>query len=328
MKRILIIQPLRPEGLEIFDARKDVAYKVVTDSSEKNLLANAADTDAIAVRTAVITKVVLDAAPRLKVISRHGVGYDNIPVSECTARGIAVTVVGAVNAISVAEHTWFLILAAARSGAELDAATRCGDFGIRERVTGVELNGRNLLIIGFGRIGKRVADRARAFGMNILVFDPYLHGDLPKDVRVVASLESGLREADVVTLHAPLTDETRRVLGEHELSLLPKGAIVINASRGGLIDEAALLAAVKSGHLHGAGLDTFEVEPLPLDSPLASEPRIVLSPHSAAMTGTSLVAMSVMTAKNALAGIDGTLDPELVVNRSVLKGSAPASSEH
>jgi D-3-phosphoglycerate dehydrogenase len=327
MKRILIIQPLRPEGLEVFAGRKDVSYKVVTDFSEENLLANVGDADAIAVRTAVITKRVLNAAPRLKVISRHGVGYDNIPVSECTARGIAVTVVGAVNAISVAEHTWFLILAAARSGAELDGATRRGDFGIRERVTGVELNGRNLLIIGFGRIGKRVADRARAFGMNILMFDPYLHGDVPKDVRVFASLESGLREADVVTLHAPLTDETRRVLGEHELSLLPKGAIVVNASRGGLIDEAALLAAVKSGHLHGSGLDTFEVEPLPSDSPLVSEPRIVLTPHSAAMTETSLVAMSVMTAKNALAGLDGTLDPELVVNRSVLKRSAPASSQ-
>jgi D-3-phosphoglycerate dehydrogenase len=282
-------------------------------------VANAADADAIAVRTAVITKRVLDAAPRLKVISRHGVGYDNIPVSECTARGIAVTVVGGVNAISVAEHTWFLILAAARSGVELDAGTRRGDFGIRELVTGIELNGRTLLIVGFGRIGKQVAARARAFGMNILVFDPYLHGDPPQDVCVVASLERALPEADVVTLHAPLTDETRLVLGAHELSLLPKGAIVINASRGGLIDEAALLTAVKSRHLHGAGLDTFEMEPLSADSPLLSEPRIVLSPHAAAMTETSLAAMSVMTAKNVLAGLDGTLDPELVVNRSVLK---------
>ena len=319
MKRILIIQPLRPEGLEIFDARKDVSYKVVTDSSEENLLANVGDADAIAVRTAAITKRVLDAAPRLKVISRHGVGYDNIPLNECTARGIAVTVVGGVNAVSVAEHTWFLILAAARSAVELDAATRRGDFGIRERVTGVELNGRNLLIIGFGRIGKQVAARARAFGMKILVFDPYLQGDLPKDVHVFASLERALRNADVVTLHAPLANETRRMLGEHELSLLPKGAIVVNASRGGLIDEAALLAAVKSRHLHGSGLDTFEMEPVPSGSPLLTEPRIVLSPHSAALTETSLVAMSVMTAKNVLAGLDGTLDPELVVNQSVLK---------
>src|SRR5258708_12606254 len=138
MKRILIIQPLRPEGLEVFAGRKDVSYQVVTDFSEENLLANVGDGDAIAVRTAVITNRVLDAAPRLKVISRHGVGYDNIPVSECTARGIAVTVVGAVNAISVAEHTWFLILAAAPTGAELDPPPRPADFGIKDRVTALD----------------------------------------------------------------------------------------------------------------------------------------------------------------------------------------------
>ncbi|HXM04823.1 MAG TPA: hydroxyacid dehydrogenase [Chthoniobacterales bacterium] len=319
MKSVLVVQPLRPEALAIFDARKDVSYKVVTDVSEANLLVNVEDADAITVRTAEISKDVLAAAARLKVISRHGVGYDNIPVNECTARGIPVTIVGSVNAVSVAEHTFYLMLAVARAGIELDTAVRRGDFRIRERVTGVELNGRNLLIIGFGRIGKQVATRARVFGMKVSVFDPYYQGDLPTDVRVVTSLETGLREANVVTLHTPLTEETRGILGAHELSLLPKGAIVINASRGGVIDEAALLAAVKSQHLHGAGLDTFEAEPPPGDSPLFAEPRIVLSPHAAAMTETSLSAMAVMTARNALAALDGTLDPDLVVNRSVLK---------
>jgi D-3-phosphoglycerate dehydrogenase len=318
MNKILVIQSLRPEALKIFDARKDISYELVIDCSEQNLLASVRDADAITVRTAVITERVLAAAPRLKVISRHGVGYDNIPVNECTARGIPVTIVGSVNAVSVAEQTMFLMLAAARAGIELDTATRRGDFGIRNRVTGIELSGRNLLIIGFGRIGKQVAARARAFGMNILVFDPYLPSDSPKDIRVFTSLESALPEASVVTLHTPLTDETRGMLGARELSLLPKGAIVVNASRGGLVDEAALLVAVKARHLHGAGLDTFELEPLPEDSPLSSEPRIVLSPHTAAMTETSLAAMSIMTAKNALAGLDGTLDPELVVNRALL----------
>jgi D-3-phosphoglycerate dehydrogenase / 2-oxoglutarate reductase len=319
VKSVLVVQPLRPEALAIFDARKDVSYKVVTDVSEANLLVSVEDADAITVRTAEISKDVLAAAPRLKVISRHGVGYDNIPVNECTARGIPVTIVGSVNAVSVAEHTFYLMLAVARAGIELDTAVRRGDFRIRERVTGVELNGRNLLIIGFGRIGKQVATRARVFGMKVSVFDPYYQGDLPTDVRVVTSLETGLREANVVTLHTPLTEETRGILGAHELSRLPKGAIVINASRGGVIDEAALLAAVKSQHLHGAGLDTFEAEPPPADSPLFAEPRIVLSPHAAAMTETSLSAMAVMTARNALAGLDGILDPDLVVNRSVLK---------
>jgi D-3-phosphoglycerate dehydrogenase / 2-oxoglutarate reductase len=319
MNKILVIQSLRPEALELFDARKDISYELITDCSEQNLLTKVRDADAITVRTALITERVLAAAPRLKVISRHGVGYDNIPVNACTARGIPVTIVGSVNAVSVAEHAIFLMLAAARSAIELDTATRRGDFGIRNRVTSIELSGRNLLIVGFGRIGKQVAVRARAFGMNILVFDPYLPTDLPKDIQVFTSLQSALPEANVVTLHTPLTNETKGMLGERELSLLPKGAIVVNASRGGVVEEAALLAAVKSGHLHGAGLDTFDVEPLPADSPFCSEPRIVLSPHTAAMTETSLAAMSMMTAKNALAGVDGTLDPELVVNRAVLK---------
>ena len=319
MNKILVIQSLRPEALKIFDARKDISYELVTDCSEQNLLASVGDADAITVRTALITERVLDAAPRLKVISRHGVGYDNIPVSKCTERGIPVTIVGSVNAVSVAEHTIFLMLAAARAGIQLDTATRRGDFGIRNRVTGIELSGLNLLIIGFGRVGKQVAARARAFGMNILVFDPYLPTNSQKDVRVFTSLESALPEANVVTLHTPLTDETKGMLGTRELSLLPKDAIVVNASRGGVVDEAALLAAVKTRHLHGAGLDTFELEPPPEDSPLFLEPRIVLSPHTAAMTETSLAAMSQVTAKNALAGLDGTLDPALVVNRAVLK---------
>jgi D-3-phosphoglycerate dehydrogenase / 2-oxoglutarate reductase len=319
MKKILVIQSLRPEALALFDARKDISYELVTDCSEQNLLAKIRDADAVTVRTAVITEDVLAAAPKLKVIARHGVGYDNIPINQCTARGIPVTIVGAVNAVSVAEHAIFLMLAAARSAIELDRATRQGDFGIRNRVTGIELNGCNLLVVGFGRVGKQVAVRARAFGMNILVFDPYLSTDLSKDLRVFASLESALPEANIVTLHTPLTDETKGLLGARELSLLPRGAIVVNASRGGVVEEAALLAAVRSGHLHGAGLDTFDLEPLPADSPLCSEPRIVLSPHTAAMTETSLAAMSLVTAQNALAALDGTLDPEMVVNRAVLK---------
>jgi D-3-phosphoglycerate dehydrogenase len=224
---------------------------------------------------------VIDAAPRLKVVSRHGVGYDNVPVDACTARGIAVTVVGAVNTISVAEQTMLLMLAAARAAVELDSATRAGDFAARGRVRGVELHGRTLLIVGYGRIGREVAIRAGAFGMRVRIYDPYLAGD-DESVEIATTLADALPDADVVSLHVPLTDETRHMLGANELARLPEGAIVVNASRGGLVDEAALLAAVRSGHIHGAGLDTFEHEPLAADSPLLSERRIVLSPHSAA----------------------------------------------
>lgn len=317
--RVLVVQPLHAEAMAMLDARPDVSYTVVTDASEANLLANVADVDAITIRDAVLPASVLAAAERLKVISRHGVGYDSIPVAMCTQRGIPVTLVGDANTVSVAEQTMLLMLAAARGAIDLDAATRAGDFAVRTRRPGVELRGRRLLVVGYGRIGRAVAHRARAFAMHVRIFDPFMTEPLEAEVEVVVELEDGLRHADVVTLHVPLTDATRHLIGARQLALLPPGAIVVNTGRGGLVDEKALLASIRRGHLHGAGLDTFETEPLPADSPLLAERRIVLSPHSAALTEEALVAMGLATVANALAGIDGTLDPELVVNPQVLQ---------
>ena len=318
MKKVLVVQPIHPEALALLDERPDVTYTVVTELDESVLLAHVADADAITLRDMRFSDALLAAAPRLKVVSRHGVGYDNVPVEACTIRGIPVTVVGPVNAVSVAEQTMLLMLAAARGAVALDQATRAGDFGARRRLTGLALHGRTLLLVGFGRIGREVAGRALAFGMRVLVYDPHLVAAPPTPIEAVRTLDDGLSQAHVVSLHVPLTEATRGLLGARELALLPRGAIVVNASRGGLVDEEALLAGVRSGHLHGAGLDTFATEPLPIHSPLLGEPRIVLSPHSAALTEESLLAMGLATVRNVLAGLDRTLDPSFVVNPSVL----------
>lgn len=324
MNKILVIQPLRPEALALFQERPDVTYEVVTDFSKENLLARVADADAITVRDAPLPVEVLAAAPKLRIVSRHGVGYDNIPVDYCTGRGVPVTVVGDVNAISVAEETMFLMLAAARAGMQLDAAVRAGDFAARSRTIGVELRGRTLLVVGFGRIGREVAKRAASFGMEILVHDPYaVRADFP-GTRFADSLTDGLAAADVLSLHIPLTDATRNLIDAKALRTLRPGAIVLNTARGGIVDEAALVEALQSGQIRSAGLDTFEVEPLPVTHPLIADPRVILSPHSAALTEESLLGMGMMTARNALAGLDGTLDPALVVNRSVLKETTDA----
>lgn len=324
MKKILVIQPLRPEALALFEERGDVSYEVVTDFSKENLLARVGDADAITVRDAPLPVEVLAAAPRLRIVSRHGVGYDNIPVDYCTERGVPVTVVGDVNAISVAEQTMFLMLAAARAGVQLDAAVRAGDFAARSRTIGVELRGRTLLVVGFGRIGREVAKRAASFGMEILVHDPFAaRADFP-DTRFADRLEDGLAVADVLSLHIPLSEATRNLIDAKALKALRPGAIVINTARGGIVDEAALVEALASGHIRSAGLDTFDVEPLPINHPLVVDPRVILSPHSAALTEESLLGMGMMTARNALAGLDGTLDPGLVVNRSVLKVASDA----
>ena len=325
MRKIVVIQPLRPEALHLFEARRDIVYEVVTDFSPDNLLRHVGGADAITVRDAPLPIQVLQAAPRLRVISRHGVGYDNIPIDYCTSRGLPVTVVGDVNAISVAEQAMFLILGVARCGIALDDAVRRGEFSARSRFIGVELKGKELLIVGFGRIGREVAKRAAAFGMKISVFDPYADRSADAGALFVDSLARGLATADVLSLHVPLGSETRNLIGRVELAALRPGAIVINTARGGILDEKALLESVASGHLRGAGLDTFEQEPLPPQHPLLAERRIVLSPHSAALTDESLLAMGIATARNALAGLDGTLDPALVVNRVALAQTADAS---
>ena len=319
MRKVLVVQPLHPEAIALLDARDDVEYTVLTDFSEPNLLAHIDGVEAITIRDAPLPSAVIEAADHLTVISRHGVGYNNIPIDLCTQRGIPVTLVGAANAVSVAEQTLLLMLAAARVTIELDGAVRRGDFSARSRVQGVELRGRTLVLVGYGRIGREVAARATAFGMRVCVVDPYLTAI--DGVELLASLDDALPLAEVLSLHVPLNDETRNMIAARELALMPAGSILVNASRGGLVDERALVDAVRSGHLHGAGLDTFAVEPLPVDSPLTAEPRIVLSPHSAALTEEAFVAMGVTTVRNALAGIDGTIDPALVVNPSVLSAN-------
>jgi D-3-phosphoglycerate dehydrogenase len=324
MKKILVIQPLRPEALRLFEERTDIVHEVVTDFSPENLLRRIGTADAITIRDAPLPVAVLEAAPRLKVISRHGVGYDNIPVGYCTGRGIPVTVVGDVNAISVAEQTMFLMLAAARNGVELDEAVRRGDFAARSRIIGIELRRRTLLIVGFGRIGREVAKRAQAFDMKVIVHDPFADRSTTQDIVFVDELKDGLALADIITLHVPLRAETRGLVGRAELSLMRDGAILINTARGGIVDEVALVAAMQVGKIRAAGLDTFETEPLPATHPLLALRKAVLSPHSAALTEESLLAMGLATARNALNGLDGKLDPALVVNRSGLKESADA----
>ena len=316
--RVLVVQPLHPTAIAMLEARPDVRFTVVTDLSEQNLIDHVGDIDAMTLRDGQLPASVVEAAPHLKVISRHGVGYDNVPLELCTARGIPVALTVAANAVSVAEHTMLLMLAAARNVIELDTAVRAGDFAVRSRLRGVELRGRTLVLVGYGRIGREVAVRAAAFGMGVCVVDPYLAASPRDGVELIGGLTQALPRADVISLHVPLTDETRGLIGEGELAAMPQGAILVNASRGGVVDEGALLASVRSGHLRGAGLDTFAVEPLPADSPLLAEPRIVLSPHAAALTEEAMIGMGRATIENAFAALDGTLDPSVVVNPSVL----------
>lgn len=229
----------------------------------------------------------LDRAPRARVIARHGAGYDNVDVAEATRRGIIVcfTPDGPVEA--AAEQTFALLLSAARKLGPAAEALRKGEWRDRIlRFEGTQLSGRTIGLVGLGRIGGRVARVALAFGMRVIAFDPLVMRPEP-DVRMVANLQQLLADADVVSLHLPATPATHHLIGANELEQMRKGAILINCARGGLVDEAALIRAIDSGHIGAAGLDVFEREPPPSDYPLLQRENVVVTPHLGGVTDTA-----------------------------------------
>lgn len=241
--------------------------------------------DALLVRSATqVTEALMSRAPKLKVIGRAGIGVDNIDVEAATRRGIAVVNAPGANTVSAAEHTIALLLSLVRRIPEAVQSMRQGEWD-RSRFGGTELRGKTMGLVGLGRIGAHVSGIAQAFGMKVLAFDPFLSPERARKMRVeLVPLDPLLRVSDVVSLHAPMTDETRHLLDRERLAMMKPTAVIVNAARGGLIDAEALVEAVESGRLAGAALDVFDPEPLPPDSPLRSCERIIVTPHLAATT--------------------------------------------
>jgi D-3-phosphoglycerate dehydrogenase len=226
----------------------------------------------------------LSGGPRLKVVGRAGVGVDNIDLNAATERGIAVLNSPAGNTVAAAELTVALILSVVRRVAEADRSMRAGKWE-RAQLRGVQLKDRTLGLVGAGRIGGEVAVRCRAFGMKVIVYDPYLTAERADDLGLaLTDLDEVLRQGDIISLHVPLNDETRHLIDAVAISKMKPGAFVVNVSRGGVIDEEALARALVDGHLGGAALDVFESEPLSPESPLLDLPNVVLTPHLGAST--------------------------------------------
>jgi D-3-phosphoglycerate dehydrogenase / 2-oxoglutarate reductase len=265
------------------DARFNLTVKTGLKGDElRDAIANA---DAVLVRSATkITRDSLSRAERLRVIGRAGVGVDTIDVDAATERGVAVLTAPAGNTISAAELTMALLLALARRVPAADRSMRAGEWD-RKSFTGVELYGKTLGLIGAGRIGGEVALRARAFGMRVLVTDPFLDAERASTLGVeTATLDDLLDRSDVISVHVPLTPETQNLIGEKELARLKRTAFVLNVARGGVVDEAALLAALQQDRIGGAALDVYSAEPLPSDHPFRTLPNVVLTPHLGAST--------------------------------------------
>ena len=300
--KVLACDGIHEDGLALFrEAGWDVAVAPEPIKDPARLAEALAGVDAVLVRSATpVPAAALVPGARLRVIGRAGAGVDTIDVEAATAGGIAVMNAPDGNTLAAAEHALSLLFALARHVPRADAGMKAGEWP-KAGLTGFELEGKKLGVIGLGRIGGTVARKARGLGMDVAAFDPFLppsaaaHGSVP-----LKTLEELLAWADVITLHVPRTKETTRLLNAQTLGLMKRGAYLVNAARGGLVDEAALLDALDSGQLAGAALDTFATEPLPADSPLRSHPKLVLTPHLGASTGEAQQAVSTILAREVL----------------------------
>ncbi len=308
MTRVLIADPLEDEGLAILRAAgADLIEPASADRSRlPELLAGA---DALIVRSATrVTRELLAGAPRLRVIGRAGVGVDNIDVDAAAERGIQVVNAPTGNVLAATEQTFALLLALARRVPAADASMKRGEWD-RKSFRGIELAGKTLGIVGFGRIGQRVGARARAFEMKVVACDPGIDPVVAERLDVpLLALDDLLPIADVVTLHTPLDRSTRGMLDARRIGRMKPGALLVNCARGGLIDEAALVAALESGRLAGAALDVYDEEPTPRQE-LVRHPLVVAAPHLGAQTREAQVRVAVETAQRVVAALAASALP-------------------
>ncbi len=319
MTLVLLERPLHPAGRAILDARPDLQVAVAADPAD--FAARAAGATAILLWLSRVDEPFLDRCPALKVVARYGVGFDTIDIAACTRRGLPVAVTNGANDLGVAEHAMALLLGVARRITEYDRMVRRGDWRSVDGPSIGELAGRTVLVMGYGRIGTRVARLCAAFGMRVMVHDPAFPSPriAADGHRPAPDWRAALSEADVLTLHCPLNETTRGLIDADAFARMKPGIWLINTARGPIVDEAALVEALRSGKVAAAGLDVLTVEPAAKDNPLLAFDNVILSPHSAASAQETMAKMAVRAAHNILDALDGRIDPGFLVNPEVLR---------
>src|ERR1043165_4121880 len=285
--KILVCDPVSPKGIALLQQRPEFQVVVLPKRlSEAELLPVVADAAALVVRSETkVTRPVIAGAPGLRVVGRAGVGVDNVDVEAATQRGIVVMNTPGGNTISTAELTFSMLMALARNIPQANASMKAGEWN-RKAFGGTELYGKTLGVLGMGRIGTELARRAIAFGMRVMAYDPYLSLSRAKalQVELVEQLDEVYTSADFITVHMPLSDETRDMVNAAAFAKMKKGVRVLNCARGGIINEPDLLAAIEAGRVAGAALEVYETEPLPKESPLRALPQVIMTPHLGAST--------------------------------------------
>tara|TARA_Y100001970_G_scaffold292978_1_gene436979 strand:- start:1440 stop:2405 length:966 start_codon:yes stop_codon:yes gene_type:complete len=315
-KKILVIQPIHKAGIDLLENHPQYEFEVIENINSKNIISKISECDALSIRTAKLSAELINKTNKLKIISRHGVGYDNIDIESSKKKNITLAITATANAVAVAEHVMFMLLNISKRKNMYDSSVKSGRFHERNELPKtIELWNKNILIAGFGRIGQCLIKRCKGFEMNIFVYDPFV----PKEViekfggKKVENLTETIKEMDAISLHVPLNKDTEGLIDYDLLKTMKRNSIIINAARGGIINEIDLNKALNENLIFGAGLDVFKIEPPDENNPLLKNEKVFLSPHTAAFTEECMIRMGKETIQNIIDFFDKKLDKSKIV---------------
>ncbi len=315
-KKILIIESIHKSGIDLLENDSNFDFEIVDDLSKENLKNKIKDCDGVSLRTAKLNDEIISAGKKLKIISRHGVGYDNIDLNSAKTNNITIAITAKANAIAVSEHVMFMLLNIAKRKSMYDESVKSGNFINRNKLPKtMEIWKKNILIAGFGRIGQNLIKRCLGFEMNVFVFDPFVSKEKVELLggKKADDLVEIVKSMDVISLHMPLNNKTKNIINYDLLKTMKKNCIIINAARGGIINENDLNKALNENLIYGAGLDVFEVEPPSIDNPLLKNDKVFLSPHTAAFTEECLRRMAKETVQNIIDFFDKKLENSKII---------------
>ncbi len=317
MFKIAIVEKIHEEGLKLLDKHPNFEYTIIDEVSKNNLIKELPKFDGLTLRVAKLDSEVLKHCKKLKVVSRHGVGYDNVDIKALKENNITLLITATGNAVTVAEHAMYMMLSLAKGIVSYDKAVRSGDFKkYVSKIETYELFNKEILIAGFGRIGKNLIKRCLGFEMKVNVYDPFVSKEIINSYggNKIENLNNSIKTADFISVHMPLNKETKNLINLKMLKTMKKNTIIINTARGGVINEIDLNQAINEKIIFGAGLDVFEKEPPDQNNPLLKNKRVLLSPHSSSFTNECKIRMSLETTQNIIDFFENNIKNSMKVN--------------
>jgi len=315
-KKILVVQNIHDAGIQLLKENPNYEFEIIEDVNPEVIKNKITECDGLSIRTAKLPDEIINLGKKLKIISRHGVGYDNIGLNSSKKNNITIAITATANAVAVAEHVMFMLLNISKRKNMYDNAVKKGKFNERNKLPKtIELWKKNVLILGFGRIGKALIKRFLGFEMNVFVYDPFVNSNEVENLggKKIENLDESIKMMDAISLHMPLTEKTKNIINYDLLKKMKKNCIIINAARGGMINEIDLDKALNEDLIFGAGLDVFEKEPPEINNPLLNNEKVFLSPHTAAFTEECMKRMGMETIQNIIDFFDEKLDKSKTV---------------